>query len=127
MQYFPAALQELADQFARLPGIGGKSAQRLAFHVLGLPEDEAAEFAEAILNAKRNVTCCPACQNFTAGGGTGISVQPIGILCVSKDGDVELINIGVKNPSDPLEQLSDLIDRSPEIIAKIKALFAKKN
>ena len=64
-------------------------------------------------------------QNFGAGGGTGISVQPIGLLCVSKDGDVELINIGVKNPSDPIEQLSDLIDRSPEIIAKIKALFAK--
>ena len=64
-------------------------------------------------------------QNFGAGGGTGISVQPIGILCVSKDGSVELINIGVKNPSDPLEQISDLIDRSPEIIAKIKAAFAK--
>ncbi|MBE6685214.1 MAG: hypothetical protein E7592_06145 [Ruminococcaceae bacterium] len=64
-------------------------------------------------------------QNFGAGGGTGISVQPIGILCISKDGSVELINIGVKNPSDPVEQLSDLIDRAPEIIAKVKALFAK--
>lgn len=64
-------------------------------------------------------------QNFGAGGGTGISVQPIGILAVSKNGDVELINIGVKNPTDPLEQISDLIDRSPEIIAKIKAIFAK--
>ncbi len=64
-------------------------------------------------------------QNFGAGGGTGISVQPIGILAVSKDGDVELINIGVKNPTDPLEQISDLIDRSPEILARIKAIFAK--
>ena len=64
-------------------------------------------------------------QNFGAGGGTGISVQPIGMLCISKDGDVELINIGVKNPTDPMEQLADIIDRSPEIIAKIKALFAK--
>ena len=36
MQFFPAALQNLADQFARLPGIGGKTAQRLAFHVLSL-------------------------------------------------------------------------------------------
>ena len=66
-------------------------------------------------------------QNFGAGGGTGITVQPIGMLCVSKDGDVELINIGIKNPTDPMEQLSDIIDRSPEIIAKIKALFAKDN
>ena len=64
-------------------------------------------------------------QNFGAGGGTGISVQPIGILCISKDGAVEVINIGVKKPSDPVEQLSDIIDRAPEIIAKIKALFAK--
>ena len=64
-------------------------------------------------------------QNFGAGGGTGISVQPIGFICIDKDGDVDFINIGVKNPSDPIEQLSDLIDRSPEIIGKIKALFAK--
>ena len=64
-------------------------------------------------------------QNFGAVGGSGISVQPIGLLCVSKEGDVELINIGVKNPTDPVETLSDLIDRSPEIIAKIKALFSK--
>ena len=65
MQYFPAALQELADQFARLPGIGGKSAQRLAFHVLSLPLDEAQEFADAILAAKREIHTCPVCQNLT--------------------------------------------------------------
>ena len=54
MQYFPAALQELADQFGRLPGIGGKTAQRLAFYVLGLPQEEAQAFADAIamLNAQ---------------------------------------------------------------------------
>ena len=65
MQYFPTALQELADQFARLPGIGGKTAQRLAFHVLGLPQQEAEEFAGAILEAKRTVHTCPVCQNLT--------------------------------------------------------------
>ena len=41
MEYFPAPLEKLVEQFARLPGIGGKSAQRLAFYVLGLPEEEA--------------------------------------------------------------------------------------
>ena len=66
-------------------------------------------------------------QNFGAGGGSGISVQPIGILCVSTDGSVEMINIGVKNPVDPLEFVSDLIDRSPEIIAKVKAIFASNS
>ena len=65
MQYFPAALQELADQFARLPGIGGKTAQRLAFHVLGLPLEDAQSFADAILEAKRTVHTCPVCQNLT--------------------------------------------------------------
>lgn len=65
MQYFPAALQELADQFARLPGIGGKTAQRLAFHVLSLPYEQAQDFADAILNAKREVHTCPICQNLT--------------------------------------------------------------
>ena len=65
MQYFPAALQNLADQFARLPGIGGKTAQRLAFHVLGLPEESAQEFADAIMEAKRSVHTCPVCQNLT--------------------------------------------------------------
>ena len=65
MQYFPAALQNLADQFARLPGIGGKTAQRLAFHVLGMPLELAQEFSDAILEAKRTVHTCPCCQNLT--------------------------------------------------------------
>lgn len=65
MQYFPAALQELADQFARLPGIGGKTAQRLAFHVLGLPLADAQAFADAILEAKKTVKTCSVCQNLT--------------------------------------------------------------
>jgi len=65
MQYFPAALQNLTDQFARLPGIGGKTAQRLAFHVLSLPLDEAQEFADTIMEAKRTVHTCPVCQNLT--------------------------------------------------------------
>ena len=65
MQYFPAALQELADRFARLPGIGGKTAQRLAFHVLELPLEEAQSFAQAILAAKEEVHTCPCCQNLT--------------------------------------------------------------
>jgi recombination protein RecR len=65
MQYFPAALQDLADWFSRLPGIGGKTAQRLAFHVLSLPKDQAQEFADAIVNAKSTIHTCPECQNLT--------------------------------------------------------------
>ena len=65
MQYFPAALQDLADQFARLPGIGGKTAQRLAFYVLGLPMEDAQAFADSIIEAKNTVHTCPVCQNLT--------------------------------------------------------------
>lgn len=65
MHYFPAALQELADQFARLPGIGGKTAQRLAFHILEMDSMDAQAFADAIVAAKQTVHCCPVCQNLT--------------------------------------------------------------
>lgn len=65
MQIFPGALQNLSDHFARLPGVGSKTAQRLAFHVLSLPLDEAEDFAEAILSARREVHTCPKCQNLT--------------------------------------------------------------
>ena len=67
MSFFPASLENLIDKFASLPGIGRKSAQRLAFYVLGLPEEEAKNFAEAILEAKVNVHCCRICQNLTEG------------------------------------------------------------
>ena len=65
MQFFPVALQNLADHFARLPGVGGKTAQRLAFHVLSLPMEEAQDFADAILQAKQQGHTCPVCQNLT--------------------------------------------------------------
>ena len=91
MQYFPAALQNLADRFARLPGIGGKSAQRLAFHVLELPLEEAQEFAEAILAAKREVHTCPECQNLT-----DRDVCPI---CDSEDRDHSIVCV-VAEPKD---------------------------
>ncbi len=76
MEYFPAPLENLVEQFARLPGIGGKSAQRLAFYVLNLPMEEAQEFADAIVNAKKSVTLCPVCQNLTDGGLCGICASP---------------------------------------------------
>jgi len=65
MRYFPAALERLTEQFARLPGIGGKTAQRLAFHVLSMPEEDAQAFAQAILDARKTVRTCPVCQNLT--------------------------------------------------------------
>ena len=76
MSFFPASLETLIDKFASLPGIGRKSAQRLAFHVLSLPEGEALAFADAITDAKRSVRCCKVCQNLTEGEVCSICESP---------------------------------------------------
>ena len=76
MEYLPAPLEKLVEQFAKLPGVGGKSAQRLAFHVLNLPQEEVEEFSRAILDAKRQVTLCPRCRNLTSGGLCPICASP---------------------------------------------------
>lgn len=67
MAFFPPSLENLIDKFAALPGVGKKSAQRLAFYVLSLPDGEAESFAQAVLDAKKSVHCCPVCQNLTDG------------------------------------------------------------
>ena len=69
MQYVSPALENLVEQFAKLPGVGVKSAQRLAFYVLSMPQAEANAFAQAIVNAKQVIHCCPVCQNLTEGDG----------------------------------------------------------
>ena len=67
MSFFPASLENLIDKFAALPGIGRKSAQRLAFYILSLSKEEAISFAESIVEAKSSVHCCRVCQNLTEG------------------------------------------------------------
>ena len=57
----------LAEQFAKLPGIGMKSAQRLAYHVMSMTGEEAQAFADAIIRAHSTVKCCTECQNLTEG------------------------------------------------------------
>ncbi|HVG85560.1 MAG TPA: recombination mediator RecR, partial [Vicinamibacterales bacterium] len=68
----PESLQQLIDQFKRLPGIGGKSAQRLAFHILRTPREDAERLCEAIRQVKDRVTYCTICNNIT-------DVDPCGI------------------------------------------------
>lgn len=85
MRSFPAALERLTEQFARLPGIGGKTAQRLAFHVLSLPQEDAEAFAQSILEAKRTVHTCRVCQNLTDQDLCAICADPErdqGLICV---------------------------------------------
>jgi len=65
MPDFAAPLQRLIDEFRRLPGIGQKSAQRLAFHVLRSPRDNAANLSAALLEVKDNLGICAECNNIS--------------------------------------------------------------
>jgi recombination protein RecR len=63
--HYAKPLAKLVAEFERLPGIGPKSAQRLAFHVLRITEDEARSLAEAVLDVKQSIRLCQVCYNFT--------------------------------------------------------------
>jgi recombination protein RecR len=63
--YDVAALEKLVEQFQKIPSIGRKTAQRMAFHVLDLPDNEAKEFADAIMEAHTKIHHCALCHNLT--------------------------------------------------------------
>ena len=79
----PESLQQLIDQFKRLPGIGGKSAQRLAFHILRTPREDAERLCDAIRQVKDRVTYCTICNNIT-------DIDPCGI-CADDTRDLRSI------------------------------------
>ena len=93
MSFFPSSLENLIDKFASLPGVGRKSAQRLAFYILGLPKAEAKSFAAAVIEAKNNVRCCKICQNLTE--------DEICPICASDRRDRSIICV-VSEPRDVL-------------------------
>ena len=66
-------------------------------------------------------------KNFGGGGGTGLSISPVGFLIVGKDGKVEMLNTGVAESKDLLEQIANLLERSPDIVEKFKTVFQKKS
>lgn len=87
------SLTRLIEQFERLPGIGRKSAQRLAFYVLGLPKDKVLELANVITEASEKIHKCPVCQDLTDG-----ELCPI---CAHENRDHSTICV-VANPQDLL-------------------------
>lgn len=85
MEYFAVPLQNLIEEFEKLPGIGSKTAQRLAFHILNQPVEKAEKFASAILAAKKNLCYCKECQNLSDKEVCGICANPArdhGLICV---------------------------------------------
>ncbi|MFO7161134.1 MAG: recombination mediator RecR, partial [[Clostridium] cellulosi] len=88
MAYYAAPLLKLIEQFERLPGIGHKTAQRLAFFILNGTQEQADQFARAIVEAKKSMHCCKICQNLTDAEVCGICSNPSrdsSIICVVED------------------------------------------
>ncbi|AYD39077.1 recombination protein RecR [Clostridium fermenticellae] len=65
MDFYPVVIEKLIEEFAKLPGIGYKTAQRLTFYVLNLPQEEVREFADALIKARGTIKYCSVCGNFT--------------------------------------------------------------
>ena len=85
MDYFALPVQKLIEEFEKLPGIGRKTAQRLAFHVLNLSEDRVVGFAKALVEAKRKTITCSVCGNLTDTDPCRIcssSKRDHGVICV---------------------------------------------
>ena len=85
MDYYPVILEKLIEEFAKLPGIGHKTAQRLTMHVLNLPQEEVREFANALVKARGTIKYCSICGNFTEKDPCAICGNPNrdkSIICV---------------------------------------------
>lgn len=94
MQYFAAPLQNLIEEFEKLPGIGSKTAQRLAFFVLNQPMEKAQKFADAIVSAKKSLCYCKECRN--------LSENEICSICDNPTRDHSVICV-VENPRDVIQ------------------------
>ncbi|MDD5900141.1 MAG: recombination mediator RecR [Lachnospiraceae bacterium] len=91
MEYYSSQISKLIEEFASLPGIGAKSAQRLAFHVINMPAERVEQFADTLVAARRNVRYCKECCTLTD--------QEICPICAKADRDHRTIMV-VENARD---------------------------
>ncbi len=130
MAYIPA-LDRLIKSFAKFPGIGYKTAVRLAFHILSMSGDDVKEFAQAMINAKENIKYCPNCQNISEGGLCPIcadSARQTDTVCVVEDEKAVIAIEKVKEYHGTYHVLHGVISPIEGISAddlKIKELVAR--
>lgn len=133
MDFYPVAIEKLIEEFAKLPSIGNKTAQRLTLHVLNLPEEEVRAFANALVKARGTVKYCSICGNYT-------EKDPCAI-CGNPNRDQTMICV-VEQPKDIMSvervrdyngvyhvlhgNISPMAGRGPEDI-KIKELVRRMN
>jgi recombination protein RecR len=85
MEFYPVVIEKLIEEFAKLPSIGYKTAQRLTLHVLNLPKEEVEEFAKALIQARGTIKYCSICGNYTDKDPCSICGNPSrnkGVICV---------------------------------------------
>lgn len=91
MDYYSSQISKLIEEFSRLPGIGAKSAARLAFHIINMPKEQAEQLAQTIVDARNNVRYCKECHTLTD--------RDICPICADSDRDHEVIMV-VENTRD---------------------------
>ena len=91
MDYYSKQISKLIEELSKLPGIGAKSAQRLAFHIINMPRDQVESLSQVIIEAKNNVCYCKECQTLTD--------QEICPICSDKSRNKKQIMV-VENPRD---------------------------
>lgn len=91
MNYYSSQISKLIEELGRLPGIGSKTAQRLAFHIINMPKDQVDNLSKAIITAKENVRYCSSCYTLTD--------QDLCPICKSEKRNQRIIMV-VENPRD---------------------------
>jgi recombination protein RecR len=133
MQFPSLAVEKLVDELTRLPGVGRKSAQRLAFHLLKVPRDEALSLAEAIRSIKEDVRSCSVCGNFTEDDPCllcrdarrprdvlCVVEQPMDVLAVEASGGFRGQYHVLRGALNPLEGIGPDDLRARELIERVK-------
>jgi len=133
MEFYPVAIEKLIEEFAKLPSIGQKTAQRLTLHILNLPDDEVKEFANALVKARGTIKYCSVCGNFTDKDPCALCENPNrdkGTICVVEQPKDIMTMEKVKEYNGVYHVLhgniSPMQGRGPQDI-KIRELVARMN
>lgn len=134
MSLLPKSLSRLIESFEKLPGIGPKSAQRLAFYLLHVPQEELSEFAENLTTLKSNTVLCSVCRNVTEkdpcvictnpSRNTGVICvveQPTDVLSIEKTGKFKGLYHVLHGAIDPLNNIGPEEIYLDDLIKRIKA------
>ena len=134
MQFPSLAVEKLVDELTRLPGVGRKSAQRLAFHLLKVSRDEALSLAEAIRSIKEDVRSCSVCGNFTEDDPClmcrdarrprdvlCVVEQPMDVLAVEASGGFRGQYHVLRGALNPLEGIGPDDLRARELVERVKS------